>query len=634
MRFEKIIWKLFVILAIGTLSCSAQAATGTDTPKVVVIIDNLGDQEQTGAKAADLPGQITCSILPHARHSAKIAELCHQKNKSVILNTPMQALNNYPLGPGGLRADMPQATFVKTLVADMQSVPYIQGLDNHMGSLLTAQTVPMNWLMQTIKTHGLFFLDNKTSPHSIAAKAAGANQVPFISRDIFLDNERTAQAIHKQWQSALKIAKRYGVAVVVAHPYSVTLDYLQTALPQAQAQGYQLASIPQALNISIEPVTLAKDASQTAIEINEATPENTDKINLAATEKPAVTEAAKPLKKALPPAPVKEAPAKKPSAAAQPVKETPAPVESKAEQIPLPLSAASVNTAANMPDASAQPQVKAEENKPGLLTRWWKKAAGVFAHKTPPAEQASQKPQQSKHETAAPDTASITPAQIIPPPAKQAEKTAVKPLKKQQEDKNNITAPVISPAMPQAAAKKASNNLAAAQATAQASHSLLHTIKEDFCNKYSHLCTYHKKANNKMVNPASMPFVQLQGNLPWPTAGNILTPFGAELGDSHLKYNGVLIGAPAGQPVHAIARGKVVFANWLQGLGLLLIIDHGDGYMSLYGHNAALYKKAGDSVKPEEVIAAVGNSGVPGPMGLYFEIRHNGQPVNPVQWCK
>lgn len=133
--------------------------------------------------------------------------------------------------------------------------------------------------------------------------------------------------------------------------------------------------------------------------------------------------------------------------------------------------------------------------------------------------------------------------------------------------------------------------------------------------------------------PAGAPFTQLQGKLPWPTEGSIAAHFGSSIEQSELKYNGTLISAPSGQPVRAIYQGRIVFANWLQGLGLLTIVDHGNGYLSLYGHNQSLYKKVGDIVKAGDVIGSTGNAGQ-GPSGVYFEIRHNSRPLNPESWCR
>jgi septal ring factor EnvC (AmiA/AmiB activator) len=101
-----------------------------------------------------------------------------------------------------------------------------------------------------------------------------------------------------------------------------------------------------------------------------------------------------------------------------------------------------------------------------------------------------------------------------------------------------------------------------------------------------------------------------------------------------LTWDGVLIAAPEGREVRAIHHGRVAFADWLRGFGLLLIIDHGDGFMSLYGHNQSLFKETGEWVEPGEVVAQVGSSGGRTRSGIYFGIRHNGEPQNPQQWCR
>jgi septal ring factor EnvC (AmiA/AmiB activator) len=133
---------------------------------------------------------------------------------------------------------------------------------------------------------------------------------------------------------------------------------------------------------------------------------------------------------------------------------------------------------------------------------------------------------------------------------------------------------------------------------------------------------------------AYQPFSRLQGKLEWPVSGSIIGSFGSslDLGDQHLS--GVIIKAPLGTPVHVVSAGKVVFANWLRGFGLLVIVDHGNGYMSLYGRNQTLYAKTGSKVKSGDLIAAIGNTGGYETSSLYFEIRQNGIPVNPSLWCR
>jgi septal ring factor EnvC (AmiA/AmiB activator) len=133
---------------------------------------------------------------------------------------------------------------------------------------------------------------------------------------------------------------------------------------------------------------------------------------------------------------------------------------------------------------------------------------------------------------------------------------------------------------------------------------------------------------------AHVPFNTRKGKLPWPSRGRLAASFGSKRKLGKLKWDGVLIAAPQGREVRAIHHGRVAFADWLRGFGLLLIIDHGDGYMSLYGHNQSLFKETGEWVEPGEVVAQVGNSGGRSSAGVYFGIRHNGQPINPIHWCE
>jgi len=127
-------------------------------------------------------------------------------------------------------------------------------------------------------------------------------------------------------------------------------------------------------------------------------------------------------------------------------------------------------------------------------------------------------------------------------------------------------------------------------------------------------------------------FAEQKGQLPWPVDGDVVAKFGSKRPAGDLRWRGLLIKAPEGQPVRAVHAGRVVFSDWLRGFGLLLILDHGDGYLSVYAHNLALYRQAGQEVMAGEVIAAVGNSGGQERSGLYFEIRHRGQAIDPAGW--
>ena len=145
------------------------------------------------------------------------------------------------------------------------------------------------------------------------------------------------------------------------------------------------------------------------------------------------------------------------------------------------------------------------------------------------------------------------------------------------------------------------------------------------------------KLNNKNItnyNENNISFIQKKGKLVWPVKGKLLKKYGVQKKITGLKWQGVLIGANHGSKVHAISDGKVVFADWFKNYGLLVIIDHNNDYLSLYGHNQQLLKVAGDSVKAREIIASVGDSGGQNNSALYFEIRKGKKTLNPSQWCK
>ena len=130
-----------------------------------------------------------------------------------------------------------------------------------------------------------------------------------------------------------------------------------------------------------------------------------------------------------------------------------------------------------------------------------------------------------------------------------------------------------------------------------------------------------------------LPFASRKGKLPWPVKGRFLARFGQSKSYGDLKWNGVLLSADFGTPVRVISHGQIAFSDWLQGFGFIIIVDHGDGYMSLYAHNESLLKQAGEWVVAGETIATAGDSGGQPQSGVYFEIRSRGKPVDPARWC-
>ncbi|MEE2890800.1 MAG: peptidoglycan DD-metalloendopeptidase family protein [Pseudomonadota bacterium] len=128
-------------------------------------------------------------------------------------------------------------------------------------------------------------------------------------------------------------------------------------------------------------------------------------------------------------------------------------------------------------------------------------------------------------------------------------------------------------------------------------------------------------------------FKDARGRLPWPAAPRLLQTFGRPRPPGNLPAQGVLISADPGTPIRAVAAGEVVFADWLRGFGLLAVVDHGNGYMSLYGQLESLIRKVGDSVEAGEQLATAGRSGGSARSGVWFEVRNQGEPEDPVAWC-
>lgn len=129
-------------------------------------------------------------------------------------------------------------------------------------------------------------------------------------------------------------------------------------------------------------------------------------------------------------------------------------------------------------------------------------------------------------------------------------------------------------------------------------------------------------------------FAELRGKLAWPAQGRTVANFGEARADGRMRWNGMMIAGAPGTPVRAVSHGRIAYADWLPHYGLLMVIEHGEGYMSLYGHNQALYKQVGDWVEPGEIVAAIGDSGGQQSAALYFEIRNGKRIEDPRRWLR
>lgn len=216
--------------------------------KIAIIIDDIGYSHKYGVAAMQLPGELTYAIIPNSPRADFFAQKAQQMNKEIMLHAPMSTIHNIPLGKSGLSETMDEADFKESLNASLDSLPAASGVNNHMGSLLTQKSLPMEWLMQALQARGLYFIDSRTTANSIAWSIAQEFNIPSLKRDIFLDHEPTSKFIDQQFKKLTAIAKKRGYAVAIAHPYKETITYLERHLPNLAQKNIDLVTISSLLS--------------------------------------------------------------------------------------------------------------------------------------------------------------------------------------------------------------------------------------------------------------------------------------------------------------------------------------------------------------------------------------------------
>jgi polysaccharide deacetylase 2 family uncharacterized protein YibQ len=219
---------------------SAQEPTGY----VSIIIDDLGYQWRSGQRALDISDDLTFAILPHTPYSVRLATRAHKNGQEILLHLPMASVHHRRPGPGAVNVNMSRKEFLDRVNGDLAAVPYISGVNNHMGSQVTPSTRHMDWLMQDLRQRGgLFFVDSMTTASSVAMFVARENGLPTVKRDVFLDNDRAPESIHKQFQRLLRLSRQRGWAVAIGHPYPETLAMLEAELPKLENSGIKLVPV-------------------------------------------------------------------------------------------------------------------------------------------------------------------------------------------------------------------------------------------------------------------------------------------------------------------------------------------------------------------------------------------------------
>ena len=234
---------LFLLLG-AWLGGAQAAAPAAAQPVVAVMIDDLGERLDEAQRVTALPGPVACAILPHTTHGVAIADLAHAAGKEVLLHLPMESVDDMPLGAGGITLDMSEAEIKQTVQDDLASIPHLVGMNNHEGSLMTQHPGDLAWIMQALHAAGpYFYVDSYTSVDSVAYEVAREQGVAAARRNVFLDDENTAESVHAQWQRLLKLARLHGFVLAIGHPRSATLALLEEELPKLAAEGVTLVPV-------------------------------------------------------------------------------------------------------------------------------------------------------------------------------------------------------------------------------------------------------------------------------------------------------------------------------------------------------------------------------------------------------
>jgi polysaccharide deacetylase 2 family uncharacterized protein YibQ len=234
---------LSITIAMPLLADEMPANDSQMPPTIAIIIDDMGHNLIEGERLIAMDQPLTLAFLPFRRHTTRLAEKAHLHQKEIMLHAPMANTRFLELGPGGLNPDMSQPEMAMTLRRALRSIPHVQGVNNHMGSLLTQQLRAMDWVMEELNHYPVYFVDSRTIASSIAGDVAAAYRIPTLTRDVFLDHEQTEEYVDKQFELLIKRAKENGSAIGIGHPHTVTVDYLEKRLPEMDEEGIAVATV-------------------------------------------------------------------------------------------------------------------------------------------------------------------------------------------------------------------------------------------------------------------------------------------------------------------------------------------------------------------------------------------------------
>jgi polysaccharide deacetylase 2 family uncharacterized protein YibQ len=206
---------------------------GAGLPKVALIVDDLGYDRKMAERFMALDAVMTASILPHAPVSERIARMAQDKGWEIMLHLPMEP-NEYPKvnpGPGALLTTMGADELIAQLNADIDSIPMVRGINNHMGSKLTTRSTQLYQVFSILKKRNLYFIDSRTTADTVGKASARLFQLPFAERDVFIDHLQKPDFIRRQVRRLIETAESHGEAIGIAHPHEVTVQIIEEMLP-------------------------------------------------------------------------------------------------------------------------------------------------------------------------------------------------------------------------------------------------------------------------------------------------------------------------------------------------------------------------------------------------------------------
>ena len=219
------------------------------TGRVAIIVDDLGRGLKQAKQLLAIGQPVSFSILPIEPHAAEVARLAHEAGREVMLHVPMEP-HGYPVvdpGDDALLVSYQDEELRQRMSVLLARVPHVTGINNHMGSRFTEDERAMNVIMAVLRERRLFFVDSMTSVHSQGTTTAGLAGVPFLRRDVFLDNVAEVEPIVRELQRLAEKARRNGGAIGICHPYPETLKALQMELPKLAAQGIRFVTVTELL---------------------------------------------------------------------------------------------------------------------------------------------------------------------------------------------------------------------------------------------------------------------------------------------------------------------------------------------------------------------------------------------------